>query len=70
MQENKIILYGVFSEFSPLSYPGRCYSQYEWDSIGYKWVVTEYWKKFEKELEITKRHDKINKIINKWNQLK
>lgn len=40
-KEEKLILEGVFTKFSPMSYPGRIYGMYVWDWGKNKWIVDE-----------------------------
>lgn len=39
MKQEKLILEGVFTKFSPMSYPGRIYGMYIWDKN--RWIVDE-----------------------------
>ena len=49
-KEDKIILEGVFTKFSPMTYPGRIYGMYDWDWKKNKWVIN---KEFCKENKIS-----------------
>lgn len=40
-KKEKLILDGVFTKFSPMSYPGRIYGMYVWDWDKNKWIVDE-----------------------------
>ena len=51
-----IKLKGVFTKFSPYTYPGRDYGKYEWDWNINKWVIS---KEFFKNNETMKSEFKI-----------
>ncbi len=38
-KNDKLILEGVFTKFSPMSYPGRIYGMYVWNCDKNKWEI-------------------------------